>query len=128
MKELSPYKRSSLLAPFNELPHLFAVLNDPCRDGLNLLVMITSIKEGRIYDQACVLKSGDHPFIIRPSYLLYRMAETVKTQHISKMIKSRYYLKKEDFEAPVFQRIANGIYTSDETKLRILNYAKANKV
>ena len=86
-------------------------------------MMITSIKQGRSFDNTCVLDNGDHPFINHPSYILYRTAETVREPHIKKMIGKKYYIPREDFEEATFSKIALGIFNSDETRGTMLRYA-----
>ena len=119
---------AGFLAPYGESPHLFSVMNDPCQDGLCLLLMVTSVKDGRVYDTTCVLSVGDHPFIKHPSYIAYRIAYTPRANHIANMIDKGLYLTKEDWLAPVFNRIATGIYSSDQTPRGMANYAAANNI
>ena len=123
-----PYRKCGLLIPFNEVPHLFAVMNDECCDKFCLTIMITSIRPGKYYDAACVLDVGDHPFIKHPSYLLYRMAEITKADRISLFVSKNYYIPKEDFSEEVFKRISAGIRISDDTPLRIVRYADENGI
>lgn len=92
------------------------------------MVMVTTIYPGRAYDGACVLDVGDHPFITHKSYMLYRMAETIRAEQIAKRIGQNYYIPKEDFESSVFNRIVAGLYGSENTKGRILKYAKSNRI
>ncbi|OQP87581.1 hypothetical protein BTR14_03155 [Rhizobium rhizosphaerae] len=103
-------------------------MNDPCAQHQCLVINVTSIKEGRAHDSACELNPGDHPFIVHPSYVLYRMAETLHKARIGRYIDSGYYLSRNDWQPDVFARIAAGIYTSDETILRIVRYAKENGI
>ena len=81
-----PGRRSTILIPYNEVRHLFLIMNDPCPEGMCLSLMITSIKAGRIHDSTCILDVGDHDFIRHPSFVLYRMAETLKASHVSARI------------------------------------------
>lgn len=109
--------------PFDEKPHLFTILNDPCTDKLCLIVMISTIYANKKHDAACILDAGDHPFIGHPSYLVYRLADTIRAHQISDLIGRKYYVAKEDFEPAVFKRITDGLFASDNTKGRILKYA-----
>ena len=123
-----PYELAGFLAPYGETPHLFAVMNDPCQDGLCLLLMVTSIKEGRLFDSTCVLNVGDHEFIKHPSYIVYRLAYTAKATHIGNMVDKLLYIPKDDWDAAVFNRIASGIYASDQTSRGMSKYAAANNI
>lgn len=123
-----PYKSGGILMPFQPDLHLFAIMNDPCPAKLCLVVMVTSVRANRKHDPTCILDVGDHPFITHPSYMLYRMAETIRADQISARITKRVYIPKEDFPPAVFNRIASGLYTSEETRGRILTYAKQNNI
>lgn len=111
--------------PFNPKLHLFAILNDPCPQGMCLLAMVTTIKDKRPYDATCILTAGDHPFITHPSYVLYRLASEVRADHIRNMLEKQYYRPKEDFASAVLQRVADGVYASDETRPSVARYANS---
>ena len=90
--------------------------------------MVSSIKERRQYDKACVLDKGDHEFITHPSYIVYRIAETVQAAHITNMVEKKYYREKGTISEKIYDKIADGLSASDETRPRILKYAIANGV
>ncbi|WP_373413732.1 hypothetical protein [Ensifer aridi] len=123
-----PYRKASFLGPINEVHHLFAVMNDSCAEHQCLIINITSIKPHKSHDPTCVLEAGDHPFIQHPSYVLYRMAQTPRWSHIGRMVDLNYYLTRDDWGDEVFNRIAQGIYDSEETPLRIIRYAETNGI
>ncbi|STO53899.1 Uncharacterised protein [Canicola haemoglobinophilus] len=62
----------------DDLKHLYFILTDPCfdyeqnRPEMLLLVNCSSIKEGRVYDDACVLTAGEHSFIVKDSFIFYQ--------------------------------------------------------
>lgn len=118
-----PYARGGVLAPYHEKPHLFVVMNEPCEDGQCLLLMVTTIYEGRRHDPACILNDGDHPFIVHPSYVAYRIAQRTAAQHVKNMLAKKLYLQKEDFEASVFARIAKGLFDSEDVSGGTRRYA-----
>ncbi len=123
-----PYEMSGVLAPYGESPHLFAIMNNPCQDGLCLLLMVTSIKEGRKYDETCVLGQGDHPFIKHASCIVYRLAYTPRATHIGNTVNKGLFIKKEDWLASIFNKIAAGLYNSDQTPRGMAKYAAANNI
>ena len=60
--------------------HLFVVICEPCvvdcygvRPHI-ILVGITTVYPTIPYDNACLLRVGDHPFIEHDSYIYYRYA------------------------------------------------------
>lgn len=118
-----PYRGGGILMPFNDKPHLFAIMNDECRDGQCLVIMLTTVHRGRYFDQTCIVNAGEHPFVQHESYLLYRKAETPRAQHVRNMLSKGYFRPKDDFSTALFDRIALGIYDSDETTPRIIRYA-----
>lgn len=120
-----PHKRAALLIPYNDVPHLFVVMNDPDQEGDCLLIMATSVKQGRKFDGACTLASGCHSFITHPTYMLYRMANCVSATHIGKMVDKKYYSQKADVTQALFKQIGDGLFDSDETPQRIISYAEA---
>tara|TARA_R110002110_G_scaffold265044_2_gene480928 strand:+ start:1170 stop:1571 length:402 start_codon:yes stop_codon:yes gene_type:complete len=120
----TPHKGGCLSIPYNDKPHLFVILNDPCDEGDCLLVMVSSIKANRKHDDTCILNVGDHPYITKPSFLLYRMAERVSSRHISKMVSKKYYEEKENISDVVLERIIEGLFDSDETRGKIIKYAQ----
>ena len=90
--------------------------------------MVSSIKDNRIHDAACVLDDGDHPYVDRPSYMVYRMAETMQAARISKMVELKYYEQRVNMDPAIFDKICAGLFASEETKLRIIKYAKAQGI
>lgn len=124
----SPYVRACLLIPFNDKPHLFVVLNDPCEDELCLLVMFSSNKDGKYHDPACVLQKGAHEFIDKATHVVYRLANTIAASHISNMVEKRYYIPKEDLSVETFAEVVSGLHSSDETKPFAIKYAKKNGI
>lgn len=123
-----PYEKAAFLAPFNEVQHLHAVMNDPCDERQVLIVNITSTKVGKYHDPACVLNAGDHEFITHESYVLYRCAQTMRAGHIANMVDKKYYLTKADWHPQIFDRIVAGLRESEDVKQRILSYAQKNNI
>ena len=124
----SPHEMAGLLIGYGDDHHLFAVMNDPCKDGLCLLLMVTTIRGHRRQDNTCVLNAGDHTFIKHPSYIAYRIANLSRGDHIGSMVDKHLYIKKDDWDPVVFNKIANGIYVSEDTTLGVIKYARKNGI
>lgn len=125
----TPHRGACILIPFNEVPHLFVSLNDPCpEDDHCLFVMLTSVKDRRAFDEACVFEGGEHPFIKQRTYVLYRLAETQPARRIINMVQKRYYVPKEDESDQMLTQIISGLEKSDETRMRIIRYAEKNDI
>lgn len=63
--------------PGQTLPHLWIVLHvGPDESGIHsaLVVNMTSLRPGGAGDRSCVLQPGEHPFVSRPTILLYAYA------------------------------------------------------
>ena len=109
-----------------DLTHLFFVITNEFDDGTGngnriLIVNATTDYKTRSTDPACPLKAGDHPFIVRDSYIAYRYAEVLTlTDFFSKQM--RYYgLADEN----VFQRICNGFMVSRQVPRKAVTFYTA---
>lgn len=91
-----------------------------------LLVMASSIKDGRSYDASCILNVGDHSFIRHATYMVYRLADEYSQTFILGRIEKNLIKPKEDMNEVVFKRIVDGLAISDETRLRVIQYARKN--
>jgi len=119
-----PYVKASYTAPFNDVYHLHAIMNDPCPQGLCLVINISSIKPDKYHDSACVLAVGEHKLITRASFVYYKMANTSSASHIKSMVEKKYYLAKDDWSELVFSKISLGLFNSGDVPKRIIDYAK----
>lgn len=117
-------RKGTILIPAYSTPHLHFVCNDPVfypNKGKEcvLLVNISSIKQNIPYDNACILNMGDHPFITKPSFVYYRMAEIYSIAGIQQQIAEGNYSVREDCSDTVFQKILGGFDKSGDVKFKI---------
>jgi hypothetical protein len=115
-----PTKASTLLIPSGTATdpgrhHLFFLVTNRCPNGLHLAVSLSSIETGRVHDSTCLLTIGDHPFVTRDSFIVYRMARLLHHEGIKKCVDSKVYIAKEDCDAAVLKRIADGVTQSPFT-------------
>ncbi len=115
--------------------HLFTILVNPCilPDRGNrsqvLSVGISSIPIGVDipYDNACIIKPGEHPFIRHDSYVRYRDARIDTAEHIEKRVHEGVFSVKPPCGAELLRRIITGAstsrYASREVKLLIAKFA-----
>ena len=120
-----PGRGDCILIPFNEVKHLFFVLNSPCKDGLCLLTMLTSRKANRFSDDACLFLGGEHGFIKHSSYVVYSLANFSKASHIANMVDKGLYQVVDPATPEVLARVIAGLFESDETKQAMVNYARS---
>lgn len=99
--------------------HLHVVVNDPCKNGLNLLVVVNSHYDG--CDETCVLDSG-HDFIKHLSFIKYARADTVETDLLVRSVKEGIVSYEGLFDDAEFTRICDGVLTSPHTKPRVKQY------
>lgn len=119
-----PYRAAGILMPYNDVPHLFAVMNEPRTDGLCLTLMVTSVKPNRPHDPTCILNTGDHSWLTHESYILYRTVNQTRIAHLDNMLARGYYTFDSYFPEHSFARIAAGISASDDTPGSMIRYAR----
>jgi hypothetical protein len=111
--------------PGQETEHLWVLITRPdpaTREG----IMINVTTQRPHSDTTTVLNRGDHPFIQRPSVVLYADARTVDTRLLDQTIVSGAFRAHAAFSNPVLGRIQAGVQTSPFTPKKIkASYAKA---
>lgn len=126
-----PFRRATLLIPSGpqhnpDQKHLFILLTDPVQDTAGskdvLLVGISSVKPEIPHDPTCLLYPGDHSFIVRKSYVNYRMARIEDAQKLINGVKQNLLLQKEILAGDIFARVCNGLTESRHTTPRILEF------
>lgn len=123
-----PYKGGTLLVPSGPHGmHLFVILTNKCQYGFHLLVSITSIKAGKSYDDACTFAGGEHPFIDRPSYAYYRLAEQKRSTAIVHGVESGLFVPRDDMPEAQLAAICNGIGESEFISPWAIEYYLANR-
>ena len=89
-----------------------------------MMLSVTSIKEGKSHDPACVFQGGEHEFIKHPSYVYYKDPQQRPTGFIAKCVQNGAYGVKADLDDAHFQRICAGIEKSDFGKPWAVKYSK----
>jgi len=70
-------------------------------------------------DTTTVLNRGDHPFIQRPSVVLYADARIVDTRLLDQAVASGTFRPHTPFSSPILGRIQGGLQTSQFTLKKI---------
>ena len=129
-------EKGTFLAFSGSKNHLFFVCCDPIYYPTNqkdcfLAVNISSVPtdlESISYDTSCILRPGDHPFIIRDSYVFYEKAAIFGADTVINHMQNGDVIPKEPCSYNVFQRIINGFEITDaltyKTKRFYENYVK----
>lgn len=99
--------------------HLFAVSLGPAiLDGYGsapqaVLVSFTSVKPELPYDGACVVHPGDHPFLVRDSYVYYRAPRIYPVREVEKRVNDGVWAAHQPCSATLLRRILGGFRKSD---------------
>ena len=111
--------------PGQETEHLWVLVTRP--DPASREAIMVNVTTQRPHsDNTTVLNRGDHPFIQRPSVVLYADARTVDTRLLDQTVASGSFRAHTAFSGPVLQRIQAGLQTSPFTPKKIKDsYAKA---
>jgi hypothetical protein len=101
--------------------HLFFVILGPIQlDNRGstpqvLTVSVTSIKPDLPFDDACVLKVGDHPFIQHDSYVAYRHLRIDPLPHVERLVQSGVWQPHTPCSPELLERIIRGVHLSRMT-------------
>ncbi len=128
----TPRKLDTFLIPSllsNDKLHLHVAVTNPFDSGNHipqiLLVSLASIHpDGFGYDQTCILKPDDHPFIKHDSYVVYRRAQIMELRYLERMLKNGLITRKEIADTKVVERIIVGIERSPATKNYIIEFTR----
>lgn len=102
--------------------HLFTVVTDPCANGQHLLLNVSSIHEGAFYDDTCVFNGGEHPFIQRRSYVVYRSAQIQPAERIGRMVDGWVYKRHDPATEELANRMLAGVGVSRFTPRFVKEY------
>src|SRR5690606_6494237 len=98
--------------------HLFTVSFGPMKlEGYGpedqvIMVSFSSIKAGLPYDPACEVSPGEHPFIVKGSYIYYREPRIYSVSHVQTMVASGVWTEKPICDAGLIEKIRAGFLTS----------------
>jgi len=125
-----PFKKATLLVPSGpssdpDRKHLFVLLTGPTQDGSeksSLMVSFSSCKPGMYRDPACLVDAGEHPFIRKPSFVVYSKARIECVDGLIRGVKAGSLIPHEQIDSALFARICEGLTTSRHTAKRILDF------
>jgi hypothetical protein len=122
-----PSKKMTLLMPSGPAAdpdrlHLWIVLTDPCPDGANLLVNVSSVKPGQFHDATCTITAGLHPRIKLTSWVEYRRARAIHTEALVKGANAWLYRISTPISDELHTRICQGFMESEHSVPRLRRY------
>jgi hypothetical protein len=133
MSPFGPNKRATLLIPSGpdhdlNRKHLFILLTNSIPDADTgadkvLLVSVSSVPtNGSYYDDTCVIKAGQHDFIVRDSFVFYAKARIEETNTLMRGIANRTFIAKPLLDLSVMDQVCQGLYYSKHVTPIIQNF------
>lgn len=124
-----PYRKGTVLAPSGPVDHLHIICSDPIYSAEHgcdvvLVVNISSVPTAGPYDNSCVLRPGDHPFVRHQSYLVYSRAVLWRCPAITDKVGSGEYRTHEDLSESVMLRVIEGFNSSLHTAFKIVRFVQ----
>lgn len=101
--------------------HLHIVCTDPCENGNQVLVSITTWTND-LCDATCILQSYEHPWLTRQSYVFYRKARIEAATTLDSGVEQGIFELREAMNAQSFLRVRNGICASPQTPRKVKRY------
>lgn len=102
--------------------HLFVVLNDPQTfEGYGsgvcvVMVPLDSVKSGVHHDATCALITGEHPFVMRPTFVNFSYARIEQARHLEEMVANGQFRANTKMDLLLLARIKQGLLDSPFTK------------
>lgn len=124
----SAARKATVLIPSGPLndpdrKHLHIVLTDPDPQSEDVLIVsVCSIPRSNIYDTSCTLFPGEHPFIVRDSYIAYRFLRLVGAADLEAKVTAGHYVAQRSVDEKLFDFIATGLVESPDTEPRFLRF------
>ena len=126
-------RRATLLIPSGpahdiERKHLFIILTDPLADPLNgnkdsvLLTSLSTLDTALPHDPTCILHPGDHPFIVRDSYVSYSSSRIQEAAKIINGVETGVFVAKSLMDISIVDRICDGLNVSKHTTPKVLRF------
>ena len=89
-----------------------------------LSVNCSSIHPKKSYDDTCILTAGEHPFIVRDSYIYYEEMRIDSLLDIERGIKEKRFTKKEIISDALYFQILSGAFKSKKAARKYLRFIK----
>lgn len=124
MTEFRPDVKKSILSIAGKINHLHVICSkqffNKDTGALSVIaVNISSVRDEIEYDETCILRAGDHPFIKHDSYVRYKDAVVMKVDRILNAIESNEITVLNDISDEVFERVFSGFEQSKFTNTKI---------
>ena len=110
--------------------HLNVVLFDPnlfpdLGFGNRLCIVkvnITTLHEGKYFDGTCIVREGEHPFIIHDSYVYYQKLEIEDFEHVRRCVNHGPWRPADPVSKELLLRMQQGVKDSRDTPRKYKKY------
>lgn len=93
--------------------HLHVVLTDPvAATGEVLIVCVCSIPLSNLYDSSCTFFPGEHPFIVKDSYVDYHRCTLVSSASLEQKVANDEFIAKAPLDPKRFDDVLAGFADS----------------
>lgn len=127
------FRKGTLLILSGPVDHLHIVMNDPVYSHEHgweavLAVNISSIKEGIYFDPSCIVHPGQHPFVNRDSWVVYREAVVMRSERLEYKLASGEIRGHQTATDELFTNVRSGFNTSRLVPTKILRFIKNHNI
>jgi hypothetical protein len=125
---------ATFLCPTGGVLHLFVVVSERTDlagepSGQVLVVNFSSVPgEGIPYDATCVVDAGAHPFIDRPSYVVFRYARKLVATVVERNVATGLYPAKPPLGSDVVRSIRENLIRSPHTPRYIKRHVERGEL
>ena len=105
--------------------HMFVVCTDLDNNGVAVLASISSWKNN-LCDGTCKLDPGCHPFVRKPSYVLYRKSRIEHGDILLRGLERAVFIPLDDVKPELLEQIKDGLLKSKQTPWQVKRYLKNN--
>lgn len=101
-------------------PHLWVVATDPATHPQALLVSVTTMHAWS--DKACVIETGEHPFVVHRSCVSYAKARLVASRELVSLVANDKIEEYAKLSKELLDRVQWGAYLSQELPGRMREF------
>lgn len=101
--------------------HLFIICTDECVNGKFVLVPVSTWVND-LCDASCRILAGEHPFVFKASYILYRKARIESRIDLENGVAKSVFTARQEVSDDLLARIRYGLCASVQTPRGVKRY------
>lgn len=127
------FRKGTLLILSGPVEHLHIVMNDPVYshehgwDGV-LAVNISSVKPGIYHDPSCIVQAGQHQFVSRDSWVVYREAAVMRCDRLEYKLASGEIRGHQTTTEELFANVRAGFDISRMVPQKIKRFIRFHSI